>query len=230
MYIYEPKRHKTNLRECASNEDSIQPTNSRKLIRIFRRILDSHGCKISSCGQRRLKSDCTDAQSDLSLRWTHMSKGTFSNVTGNIKLFSICTNIHTSRQHTHIITTWNSSFVCSIILYLLIKMGHKVRKRAFCEMCTQKRRKSACAYTQPVQSLLCLHEEMLCLWPSKMRPENILIRLRMKGLIWIFAGRTFQNSKVRFLTLRLKSNPDIKIYGPFGIFRSKKIESRSRRY
>ena len=49
------------------------------------RILDDQGCKVSSCGQRglltsdmciqrRLKSDCASAQSDLSCRWTHMSE------------------------------------------------------------------------------------------------------------------------------------------------------------
>ena len=35
---------------------------------------------MSLCGQRRLKSKCTDAQSELSLRWAHMSEGTFSHV------------------------------------------------------------------------------------------------------------------------------------------------------
>ena len=41
-------------------------------------ILDSEWCQVSSCGQRRLWSDCADAQADLSLRWAHMSEGTFS--------------------------------------------------------------------------------------------------------------------------------------------------------
>ena len=33
--------------------------------------MDSHGYKVSSCGQRRLRSDCTNAQADLSRRWAH---------------------------------------------------------------------------------------------------------------------------------------------------------------
>ena len=57
---------------------------SHSLVRIFtERILDSQGCKVSSCGQRRLLSDCADG-SDLSLRWAHMSEGTFSHIATQI--------------------------------------------------------------------------------------------------------------------------------------------------
>ena len=41
------------------------------------RILNTLGCKVSSCGQRRVWSDCMDAQADFSLRWGHMPEGTF---------------------------------------------------------------------------------------------------------------------------------------------------------
>ena len=42
---------------------------------------DSQGFKVSSCGQRRLWSDCADVQADLSLRWAHLVfVGTFSDV------------------------------------------------------------------------------------------------------------------------------------------------------
>ena len=37
--------------------------------------LYNQGCKAPSCGRRRL---CANAQADLSLRWSHMSEGTFS--------------------------------------------------------------------------------------------------------------------------------------------------------
>ena len=51
----EPQRQKTYLWTCAPSEDSDQTAHSRSLIRIFTgRILDSQGCKVSSCGQRRL--------------------------------------------------------------------------------------------------------------------------------------------------------------------------------
>ena len=46
---------KTYLLTCAPSEDSDQPAHSRSLIRIFtERILDSQGCKVSSCGQKTL--------------------------------------------------------------------------------------------------------------------------------------------------------------------------------
>ena len=61
---------------CAPSEDSDQPAHARSLIRIFtRRFLDSQGCKVSSRWQRRLWSDCADAQADLRFRWAHMSEG-----------------------------------------------------------------------------------------------------------------------------------------------------------
>ena len=75
---------KVYLRKYAPSEDSDQPAHSRSLIRIFTgRILDSpgcKGCKVSSHEQLRLRSDCADAQADLSLRWAHISEGTFSHV------------------------------------------------------------------------------------------------------------------------------------------------------
>ena len=37
-------------------------------------------------GQRRLWSDCADAQANLSLRWVHISEGTFSLVAVNIMI------------------------------------------------------------------------------------------------------------------------------------------------
>ena len=53
----------------------------RTLLRIVAgRILDSSGYKVSSCGQRRLWSDCAEAQAELSLHWAHMRESTYSHV------------------------------------------------------------------------------------------------------------------------------------------------------
>ena len=85
--ILEPKRPKTHLRTCAPSKDSDQPAHLRSLTRNFTvRILDSQGCEVSSCRQRRLWSDCADVQSDLSLRWAHMSDGTFSDIAAHLIL------------------------------------------------------------------------------------------------------------------------------------------------
>ena len=52
---FEPQRKKPYLRTCAPSKDSDQPAHLCSLIRIFTGgILDSRGCKVSSCGQRRL--------------------------------------------------------------------------------------------------------------------------------------------------------------------------------
>ena len=76
------------LLACAFSEDSDQTAHLRSLIRIFTgRNLDSRGYKVSSCGQRRLCSDCAEAQTDLNLHWAHMTKGTFSNVAAHIRSY-----------------------------------------------------------------------------------------------------------------------------------------------
>ena len=54
---------------CAPSEDSDQPEHPPRLIRVFAvRSMGSYGPKLSSCGQRRLRSAWVDAQADLSLR------------------------------------------------------------------------------------------------------------------------------------------------------------------
>ena len=76
---FEPQRQKTYLQTVASSEDSGQTEHLHSLIGSFTgRLCDIQGCNASSSGQRRLWSDCADAQADL--RWAHMSKGTFSHV------------------------------------------------------------------------------------------------------------------------------------------------------
>ena len=71
---FEPHHDKTNKMVCAPNEDSDQSWHPPNLIGVFPvRSMGSYGSKLSSCGQRRLRSDWADAQADLSLRWAHMS-------------------------------------------------------------------------------------------------------------------------------------------------------------
>ena len=77
----EPQRQKTYLRVRTSGEASDQPTLPHSLIRIFTGcILDSQGCKVSSCRQRWLWSDCADAQADLSISLALMLYDTFSHI------------------------------------------------------------------------------------------------------------------------------------------------------
>ena len=76
---------KSHFGTCTPTEDSYQPAHSRSLIKSFPgRILDSQGCKASSCGQRRLKPGCADAQAGMSLRWADISEGTFTHATAQM--------------------------------------------------------------------------------------------------------------------------------------------------
>ena len=56
--------------QCAPSEDSDQPRHPASLVRVFAvHSMGSTGPKVSSCGQRRLRSDWVDAEADLSLCW-----------------------------------------------------------------------------------------------------------------------------------------------------------------
>ena len=69
---------------CAQRRLRSGCAHPRSLIWIFAgSILDSQGCKVSSSRKQSLWSDCADAQADLSIRWVHMSEGTFSLIAAN---------------------------------------------------------------------------------------------------------------------------------------------------
>ena len=68
------QRDKTYNKTCVTRKDSDQPVHP--LIRaraIVYRSLNSLKAVEGICNQRRLWSDCADAQADLSLRWSHKS-------------------------------------------------------------------------------------------------------------------------------------------------------------
>ena len=67
---------------CAPNENSYQPAYSHSLIGVFVvRIMKLYILCCTKCAQWIFWSDCANAQADLNLCWSHMSEGTFSNVT-----------------------------------------------------------------------------------------------------------------------------------------------------
>ena len=83
------------LQTCAPSEDSDQTEHSCSLIRIFTgRILNRHGYKVSISGQWKLWADCALAHADLSLRWEHMSEGTFPRIAVQM---IVCRSLSTSR-------------------------------------------------------------------------------------------------------------------------------------
>ena len=71
------KRHMRQNGHMRPAKEACAFTQFNRIFQFTERILDWQGCKVFSCRQRRLWSDCADAQSDLSLRCTHMSEVTF---------------------------------------------------------------------------------------------------------------------------------------------------------
>ena len=64
------------------SEQRFRSASTCTVIKIFTgHILDSQGCKVSSCGQWRLWSDCTDEHTDLGLCWAPLCD---REVTGSI--------------------------------------------------------------------------------------------------------------------------------------------------
>ena len=67
------------------------------------------------CAQRRFWSDCANAQTDLNLRWAHMSEGTFPDVAAQILMHhkSIHSNVGTLMYYIiwfHLIN-WNQCYI-----------------------------------------------------------------------------------------------------------------------
>ena len=75
---------KRTFRTCAPCEVSDQYAHLQSDQNLHCVHFYSKGCKVSSCGQRSLKTVCADAQTDLSFRWMHNPEGTFSHVEAHI--------------------------------------------------------------------------------------------------------------------------------------------------
>ena len=89
-------------------------------------ILDRQEFKVSSCGQRKLWSDCADAQADLSSLGAHVRS----------YVFSLCDS------HRH--KKWASA-----------RQNQKKKKKKKNGMCAQRRLRSAWASAHWSESLLC---------------------------------------------------------------------------
>ena len=74
LYIYETAWEKTYNKTFMTSRDSDQPVHSSNMSRVLvYPYLDSLEVVEGTCDQRRLWSDCADAQADLSLRWSRNS-------------------------------------------------------------------------------------------------------------------------------------------------------------
>ena len=139
---FEPKRQETYPRTCAPSEDSNQPAHSRSLIRIFSgRIFDLQGCNASSCGQRRLWSDCADAHADLNLRWANIWEWTFSHVVAHFTCIAVFHWIlryylYEPGNHSYSDNTNKAPYICTPHYVLRLKYNNAIMTAAWREMAT----------------------------------------------------------------------------------------------
>ena len=74
IWKFEPQHGKTNKMIFARSEDSDQPGHTPSLIRVSAvRLKQNWVLSYPLSAKRRLRSDWTDAQADLSLRWAQKS-------------------------------------------------------------------------------------------------------------------------------------------------------------
>ena len=123
-------------------------------------------CKVASCEQQRLWSDCAGTQAHKSLRWAHMSEGTFSHV---VVHFGFC--FYLMRW---VINTVTEKFKTTEN-YLQLKC--EIEERHFF-ICKQWKLRIRCAFISPGQDLRCLNGAM-CL---KMLGELSVLR----HLLWVY--------------------------------------------
>ena len=72
--IFRPADDKTYNKTCVTSKDSDQPVHPPSMARVLvYPSFNSPDAVKGTCDQRRLWSDSADAQSDLSLRWSHKS-------------------------------------------------------------------------------------------------------------------------------------------------------------
>ena len=74
---FEPTHYKTYIKTCATSKDTSACTSTQYSKGLVYPSLESLEAQEDTCDQRRLWSDCADAQADLSLCWSHKSKCRF---------------------------------------------------------------------------------------------------------------------------------------------------------
>ena len=135
----EPHCEKTYLLPCAPNEEWDQPAHPRSQIRVFVGSMKKL-CILGypKCAQRRFWSDCANAQSDLNLRWAHISA---------------------QIDHT---------LEIGYPLLLTNKNLVHVMKKAPCRRSGHRRHRSACAVARADQGLRSPHTESFAImyWPT----------------------------------------------------------------
>ena len=83
--------HTKSYHNTATSKDSDHPVHPPSMTRVFSFIpfLDSLEAIESTCDQRRLYSDCADAQTDLSLRYSHKSYCRFRRALAHYSIYQL---------------------------------------------------------------------------------------------------------------------------------------------
>ena len=90
---FELAHSKTYNKTCVTSKDSDRPAHPFSMARVLvYPSLDSLEAVKGTCDQRRLRSDCANAQSDLSLRWSHKSYTRICRALAQIRFAVHCSN------------------------------------------------------------------------------------------------------------------------------------------
>ena len=88
-FSFQPAHHKTYSKTCVTSKDSDQPVHPSSLATVLVYFsLNSLEAVEGTCDQRRLRSDCADAQADLSFRWSHKSYGRFCRALAHLSVIA----------------------------------------------------------------------------------------------------------------------------------------------
>ena len=146
LYLHLSQHDKTYNKTCAISKDLDQPVHPPSMARaLVYSSLDSLEAVEGTCDQRRLWSDCADAQADLSLRWSHKSHCRFCRALAHFSISRCNNNIPTKLydklddfeflQCKFSIFGWRCPS-CYILWYiyftiLFILLGHLVKSATF---------------------------------------------------------------------------------------------------
>ena len=150
---------------CAPSEDSDQPGHPPSLIKVFAvRMKKALAISYPLSAQRRLWSDRTDAQADLSLRWVHVPFCWFCHKAAQ---YALCQTYQLSRSSTKP-TKWPE---CPI------KPAHEIMALfVLCKLILQTRMRS--------------HLVVLDVWPLVGPVSTSILYVCEQRRIWrVFAGR-----------------------------------------
>ena len=156
-----------------TRKDSDQPGHPPSLIIVFTvHSMGSWGPNLSSCRQRRLRSDWADAQVDLSLHWAHIILSILSCGGSNVNhiCFSECFVLQTYDTFQVISGAVSKPGIHTVLLGSLpVLSAHSFASNWPLPFLNQRKRENGCRN----YLIMNLHERML--QDMRIKPQTILI-------------------------------------------------------